>query len=381
MAKEKTSCYGGCAGLKREATGFFRLDSIGSKRCLIDPEGHAFLLLGVNHVNSAALRHTDNIHIWKERYGGSMRRWIEKGVVEPLRDWGFNTVGWTQELVSGLWGEPGAVYQHSRPWPHVYFQWAAMPYVYTIQFADIERWSPIARYPDVFSDDYERWCDYLAREYCSLMAEDPYLIGYCFCAMPGFYQSDFPDVKTWASGLDLEDAADRRKLAETVKRYYVVASEAIRRYDTNHLILGDRYDGNHFLPEYLLETATPYIDAVSINQNGTFEQVSKSVETAVRATGRPVYLADSTFLAPTELLKPGPGSPIYCPDQKARGLAYQRFAEAALTSRDIIGWSWCGYIENRIRKSGIRDYMDEPYTDCVDRMKEFNQGVYGLVFG
>ena len=31
------------------------------------------------------------------------------------------------------------------------------------------------------------------------------------------------------------------------------------------------------------------------------------------------------------------------------------------------------YIENRVRKSGIRNYLDQPYWDCVNLMQKFNR--------
>ena len=38
----------------------------------------------------------------------------------------------------------------------------------------------------------------------------------------------------------------------------------------------------------------------------------------------------------------------------------------------IIGWHWCGYIENLGRGWGIKDPQDEFYTDMTDRIREAN---------
>jgi hypothetical protein len=78
------------------------------------------------------------------------------------------------------------------------------------------------------------------------------------------------------------------------------------------------------------------------------------------------------FLAPTELLQFPPGAPTYVPDQAARGEAYVRFNQEALRRAHILGQHWCAFLENRNRKSGIKSYLDEPYWECVNKMKEFN---------
>ncbi len=39
----------------------------------------------------------------------------------------------------------------------------------------------------------------------------------------------------------------------------------------------------------------------------------------------------------------------------------------------VVGLHWCAFIENRTRKSGLKNYLDEPYEDCVSRMQEFNR--------
>jgi len=83
-------------------------------------------------------------------------------------------------------------------------------------------------------------------------------------------------------------------------------------------------------------------------------------------------IADMSFLAPTELLKMPPSAPAYVPNQAARGQAYVRFNREILQRPYILGHHWCAFLENRTRKSGIKNYLDEPYWECVNRMKEFN---------
>lgn len=80
--REERDSYGGWPEIRSQATGFFRLEKINSRWWFIDPDGNVFIMLGVNHITHTALKYPDNIHIWKERYGGSMERWIREGVVK-----------------------------------------------------------------------------------------------------------------------------------------------------------------------------------------------------------------------------------------------------------------------------------------------------------
>jgi hypothetical protein len=91
------------------------------------------------------------------------------------------------------------------------------------------------------------------------------------------------------------------------------------------------------------------------------------------ATGKPVLMADSAFLAPTDALRVSEGSPCYVPDQAARGEAYQRHARRMYANPLVIGWHWCAFGRSAGRKSGLLDGGDQPYEPCVSRMREFNR--------
>ena len=63
---------------------------------LLTPDGQPFFTIGLNHIDPATLRYPENIRIWREKYGGSMQRWIRESVALNLKRWGFNTAGWVQ---------------------------------------------------------------------------------------------------------------------------------------------------------------------------------------------------------------------------------------------------------------------------------------------
>jgi hypothetical protein len=186
----------------------------------------------------------------------------------------------------------------------------------------------------------------------------------------------------WAEGLDLEDPDDLARIVRIVRRYFQVTTESIRRYDRNHLIFGPRFGRPEEVPEWLLDLAGEYFDAILANRYLTAEEVRTELAQWHEVTGRPILISDMLYLAPTELLKVGKKAPCYVANQKERGEAYERFAAAAFGQPYVVGLHWCAFLENRTRKSGLKNYLDEPYEECTSRMQEFNcHRLYGTALG
>ena len=59
--------------------------------------------LGINHIDPATMRYPENIDLWHNKYGGNTIRWIKESVAPNLKDWGFNSVGWVQEVSARQW--------------------------------------------------------------------------------------------------------------------------------------------------------------------------------------------------------------------------------------------------------------------------------------
>jgi hypothetical protein len=354
--------YGGIQELKGEKTGFFHLEQIGGRTWFVTPEGHAFLSLGVNHIDSSALKYPDRVHVWETKYG-SEETFFKEGVRVDLIDWGFNTVGWAQEVCV-------ADMRHTPPWPHVYYQWIDMPYCHQLPFTEIESWNKYPRFPDVFSDEFEQWCDLVARYHCVNMRDDPNLIGYFYADIPGWHGhrtgawwSDVGDP-----GTD-EGQAALRRIAE---RYYAVIHDAIRRYDPNHLLLGDRYNGNAGIPDVVLEAARDTVDVISVQHFWTMDMFKQQMAHWNAVTGKPIINADFAWhLTPFGQRRHGIST------QRDRGEHYARWAQELFTDVPyFVGWHWCAYIENKFRQAGLKNGLDEPFTEAIAPMREANSRIY-----
>lgn len=101
-----------------------------------------------------------------------MQKWLPK-VKDDLTDWGFNCLGWEQELVI----MDTKIARHSRSFTYEEYQWLDMPYFTLLPFIESHQWEWETRLPDINSKEFSDWCDYVARDRCARLKEDPKLVG------------------------------------------------------------------------------------------------------------------------------------------------------------------------------------------------------------
>lgn len=340
---------------------FFRVEQDTAGRwSFISPSGKPFVSIGLNHADESNLKYGFNTPIWERKYG-SRTSWIQEGVVKDLKSFGFNTVGWTQDYVGGDWGEALDWYgepidlQHSLyPWSASELQSTGMPYVVQLRVMQIEDWNGNPIYEDVFSDKFAQWCQYLARSMCAPHKDSVNLLGYYFVDIPAWVRhasgNDFPQLK------GLSENERLAKVGELAERYYAVVTRAIKEQDPNHLILGDRYNGNKSIPEPVLQAMSKHVDVLSI-QYFLPEPASEAREKmrqelsmwSQQSGGKPVLLADIGNFCATER---NPNRTSALKDQRERGEDYVASLDGLLQEDWFVGWHWCSYVENLARGWG-----------------------------
>lgn len=350
-----------------DATGFFHLERTEDRWWLVDPAGNGFITVGLNHIEETNLKYPHNFDIWKERYG-LRERWIREGVVPDLKKWGFNTIGWTQEWVT-------SDLRHTRGWSFSDFQIADMPYCVLICIAEIERWNWYPHFPDVFSVEFDAYCEYLARSICVDHAESQNLVGYFLVDIPAW--SRHPRTGEFFKGVpDPNTPEGEERMNEVAQRYYQTICQYVRKYDPNHLILGDRYDGNAGIPEFVLEAMAPHVDILSIQYFDRYENMIDDLRRWQACTGKPVLLADIGNRSPSHFRADHtPGIET----QRDRADDYVNTMSHLITEPWFIGWHWCAYVENKGRGYGVKDPWDEVYQDFLRPVAEFNRRVYEMI--
>lgn len=342
-----------------EPNGFFTLGNRQHHWWLITPDGKPFFTIGLNHIDPASLRYSENIDIWRKKYGGSTIRWIKESVAPNLKEWEFNTVGWVQEVTVRQW-------RHSRAFTVDEYRALDMPYCHLLPFIESHQWEKHTIHYDFRSDDWKEWVDYVARSHCAELSDERNLIGYFYSDCPTWTHSR-PDNEWRGPIFDpdrLKTEAGRRELTELARSYYTTTHDAIRRYDKHHLILGDRYEANAPIAMEVVDASMPFVDVLSFQD---FRDPVNHLHEWHKKTGKPVLLSDAAKM--NWQTKPGEFT-------RNDGHWYAETLAALHQNPGCIGFHLCGaYQRNKARRYGLLDEMETPDTENVELITTANQRI------
>ncbi|MEM9585929.1 MAG: agarase [Planctomycetota bacterium] len=347
------------------AEGFFTLGIWNDRWVFLDPEGSPFFSVGLNHVDPATLRYPENIHLWRQKYGNSMQRWLQESVAPDLRDWGFNCLGWNQEVIT----RRKTNHRHSRRFTYEEYQWLGLPYCHQLPVGEFHQWEVETKNPDFFSPGFADWCDHVAREHCAVFADDPKLIGYFYIDCPTWLHVRRDNE--WKGPLfderRLASVDGRAELRAMAKQYYKVTHDAIRRYDPNHLILGDRYEANAPLVMDIIEGARGHVDVLSFQD---FRSPIDHLDQWHQQSGMPVLWADGA-----KGRRIGEGSKL-----RNDGAWWAEQLAGLTRNTGCVGAHLCGaYLRNRVRNRGLIGEDDEPDTEMIDLIRAANRNAIDAI--
>ena len=333
-----------------KANSFFTLGKVKGRWLFRDPQGKPFFSLALNHIDSATLRYLENEDIWHEKYGNSQIRWIKESVRPHLKGLGFNSVGWVQEVTVKQQA-------HSRNWSFEEYQALDMPYFHMLPFIETHSWNPWHKNADLKSSEFEDWCDYVARSECSRLRDDPNLIGYWYSDCPTWTWTR-PHNKWRGPIFDpdkLKSEAGRSELNELARHYYQVTHDAVRRYDGNHLIMGDRYEANMPLPMEVINASGGLVDAICFQD---FRDPATHLSDWHKKTDRPVLWADGA--QGTEIHDHTGRYPANTYKEN-NGAWYAEMLAGLRKNPGAVGAHLCGAFQrNRARARGLLGEQEDP---------------------
>jgi hypothetical protein len=168
----------------------------------------------------------------------------------------------------------------------------------------------------------------------------------------------------------------RQFLAMTAERYYELMRQLIRKYDSQALILGDRYQ-SFFYPE-VARAAGRYLDAVSSNLNAQWNDGSflrSYLDTLHALTGKPIFVSE-LYLAARENRSGNQNTHGVFPTvqtQAERADGLRRTLVDLLHLPCVVGADWFQYYDEPTHgrddgenyNFGLVDIHDHPYEDLV----------------
>lgn len=415
MKPERRDEFGGTLEVVAGATGFFRVEKLGTRWWFITPRGHGFLSVACNHLEAGFLRASYNREYWRDI--AADRAKFTQLCVDDAKSWNMTALG----------------YGDSYDPPD-------FPYVRRLNLPGLSTWQPEGEFPDPFEPEFTKILGAEVKRRCESVRDDPFLIGYLlsdclewpqlgraskrralnwvddlkardgrsagkraylelmrtrYASVADFnavYGTDFNrwskiwGASDWVYGVPSRpDAArddDAAFLELLARRYNGVACAAIRTFDPNHLVLGETFEGNRGLPDALLEVARDEFDALCVQFYGNWKDHLESLHAWHEATGLPILLADSCFSCTSEAMPHTCGPRMA--DHQARAEAFERYARAALRCPFVIGWHWCGWIdgslelEARQQHQGLKDAWGNEHQPLCDRIRAVFSRLYDL---
>jgi hypothetical protein len=366
----------------------------------VAPDGKPFYSLGVNAVDMGAPRESyDPKHPQYAAflYYPSPEAWAQT-TLRRLRSWNFNTLGG--------WSDPMAPRN-------------AMPYTVVLHLGGIARlpWS------DLFGEDVKRAFDEVARQKVAPLANDKNLLGYFSDNELGWWddslfeyylkqpranatrvvlmkllrehygsdvlrlRQDFEtDAKSFNeldghAALTLKPGGQGAAVVDkfmflVAERYYKLAHDAIRRYDSHHLLLGDRYHG--YVPRAVAQAAVPYVDVISTNYSADWADGRISefyLSSLYQATRKPILVTEF-YQSATENRSGNRNSSAWFPvvaTQRERARSFRNNVTELASLPFVVGAHWFQYADEPTRgrsdgedyNFGLVDINDRPYEELT----------------
>jgi hypothetical protein len=438
-------------GLKK--SGFFHLEKKGPRWILVDPEGNAFFHLGIcgfgpcdDYTYTAGRERVYEWLLAREGEFGSAYHpdpyWnslalsfhlvniIRKTgkpydpaaytarMIERVRKWGFNSIG------AFVGGDAGVRRQVNFPFV------AHLPLSTWEGFPDVPGAHGIF---DPFSDELRRHCDKLFAERLPPAAADPLVIGYflaneplweeipgavaaldsshsCKRRLATMLEEKYKTIeafnRAWetslgsftevaARGLPAKTQSARQDMQQFtgifLEAYLRLVTETFHKYDTNHLLIGNRFQPGTINNETVCRLSGHYMDLVSFN----YYAYGFDSELLGRIRGwmgdRPMFFSEFYFSSTPDSGLTGGGKDLS--SQQARGLAYRHYVEHAAALGYVVGIEWFTLVDQattgrffekyngEAANTGLISVGDRPWKTMLEEMLKTNYDIYKVFFG
>ena len=268
-----------------------------------------------------------------------------------------------------------------------------------------------------FEPTFQSYVENLAREKCALFAGDKHFVGYYldnelpfvayenadavkgielkhFLALPDKYKGarDFAEAFMAQEGIASAEAvteAHREKFRSAVAdHYFKVTSEAVRKADLQHLILGSRLHDWSKYTQGIVEACARYCDVVSVNYYARWQPEPGFMADLAAWCGDKPFIVTEFYVKGADANYKGraysntDGGGWLVRTQKNRGEFYQNFCLRLLETRNCAGWMHFeyndGYGGTADSNKGLVSVEYTPYADYLNLARELHTNLYPL---
>jgi len=361
------------------ATGYFRVADQDGRWYFVTPQGAPFYASGIDTVTTHGdTDQTTGQCPYCEAVAAdypNAAAW-ETTTLARLRSWGFNTLGPFSD-----YGTLGA----------------RMPFEVELSMASGSDW---------FAPSFVANADQVAETQVAPLADSRNLIGYFTDSELNWGPPNTPHQETLLdeylslpAGSPGLAVAQRYRgdpdgfLTAVATRYFSVTTAAIRKYDTHHLILGVKAEGQEIQPQ-VLEAANHYIDVFSIEDyvykpglNAAIDRIwpyylpiESNLADFERYFKKPLMIGEYAFIsAGTQDPNTVPGIYDVSPTQAARASSFDNFVAPLYEDAPwLVGDDWFEYVDEPAggrtgdgenNDFGMVNVEDQPYPTMEAAMR------------
>jgi len=217
---------------------------------------------------------------------------------------------------------------------------------------------------DYFSPEFHDAADRVAQRLCAPQAKDPWVLGYFtdnelrwgrdwrsnesllegYLKMPetsaGFQKAAAFLKERGRAAATLTDADKDDFLGLVAQEYARVTSEAIRRQDPNHMVLGCRFAG--YPGDSVIKAVGPYFDVISYHSYNPLPPSDRLTQ-ITELTGKPTMITEFSFKAMDSGLPNTKGAARPVATQADRAAGFQAYVEALAALPGCVGFHWFEY--------------------------------------
>jgi hypothetical protein len=293
---------------------------------------------------------------------------------------------------------------------------ADKPLVYTTQLSLLARFSqnqnkksendlPVLAY--VFDPSFRDYCLKKAKE-LSIYKNDKNLFGHFsdnelpfqndlikeFSAIRDADHPAFIVLQKWLQERSAQKEKYSRELREefsgfVAHEYFKTVSEALKKYDPQHLFLGSRLHASAKTNPFVLAAADKYNDIISINFYG-YWNLTSSQKDQWSKLNKPFIITEFYTKAEDSGMGNISGAGWLVKTQEDRGIHYQNFGLHLLQLPNCVGWHWFRYQDNdptdpsadpsnNDSNKGLVNNYFEVHMPLALKMRQLNRNIYSLI--